>query len=299
MPENGNKVKVVIVGSGNIGMDLMYKVKRSPLLEVGMIIGIDPASEGLALAAREGVPFTARGLAELEENPDLGEIVFDATTARAHHMHAPVLKRLGKIAIDLTPASIGERVVPVVNLDRHLDKDNVCLITCGGQAVIPVISAVNSVAPVSYAEIVSTVSSKSAGPGTRQNIDEFTHTTRRAIVEVGGAKTGKAIMLLNPAEPPIMMHNTIYCQVEDVDEAGISAAVADIVGRVSQYVPGYRLKVPPLFDGNKVTIMLEVTGAGDYLPKYAGNLDIMTCAAVATAEAFTQQIFQKNDRGVE
>jgi acetaldehyde dehydrogenase len=293
--EMHKKTKVVIIGSGNIGIDLLFKIERSANLSVGLLIGIDPKSEGLALAKGKGVPVTHRGIQELVDNPECGEIVFDATSAKAHMMHAPILKELGKIAIDLTPAGLGQRVVPVVNLHDHLEKDNICLITCGGQAVIPIVSAISSAAEVKYAEIVSTIASKSAGPGTRQNIDEFTQTTRLGIEEVGKVERGKAIMILNPAEPPIVMHNTIYCLVNgEVDKEKVMVAVENMAKNVKSYVPGYTLKAAPLFDGNKITVMLQVTGAGDYLPTYAGNLDIMTCAAVAAAEVFAAKRLGKH-----
>ena len=286
------KRKVVILGSGNIGMDLLYKVKKSPLLDIGILIGIDPDSQGLTMANGEGIKTSHRGINELEENPEYGDIVFDATSANAHFKHAPILKKLNKTAIDLTPAALGTKVVPVVNLDHNLDKDNLCLITCGGQAVIPIVHAIRQVCLVEYAEMVSSISSKSAGPGTRQNIDEFTATTARALEEVSGAKRGKAIMILNPAEPPVMMNNTIYCLAEDAEKnkEKVRVAINKMVERVRKYVPGYELKTQPIFEGNKITVLLKVIGAGDYLPKYAGNLDIMTSAAVATAEAIAKDM---------
>lgn len=290
------KVKAAILGSGNIGTDLMYKLLRSREIELSLMIGIVPDSDGLARARSLGIETTHEGLQYLVEHPEKAEIVFDATSAKAHVRHARTLKELGKIAIDLTPAARGPFVVPSVNLDFQLDAPNVNLITCGGQATIPMVAAVNRVAPVEYAEIVATISSKSAGPGTRQNIDEFTHTTARGLVEVGGAARGKAIIILNPAEPPIMMRDTVYCLVREADEAAITESVQRMAEEVKGYVPGYRLKAGPLFEpvagGYKVTIMVEVTGAGDYLPSYAGNLDIMTAAAVAVGEKFARQLNQ-------
>jgi acetaldehyde dehydrogenase len=295
------RIKAAIIGSGNIGTDLMYKLLRSPYLEMSLMIGIIPESDGLARARAEGVETSHDGIDYLVKNPDKAQIVFDATSAKAHVRHAKTLRELGKIAIDLTPAARGPFVVPYVNMDYHLEALNVNLITCGGQATTPMVYAVSRVQPVEYAEIVATVSSKSAGPGTRQNIDEFTQTTARALVEVGGAQRGKAIIILNPAEPPIMMRDTIYCKVYNPDEAAITASVKQVVAGVQEYVPGYKLKAGPLFDKEKdgsyrVTIMVEVTGAGDYLPSYAGNLDIMTAAAVGVGERFAKKLL--NERAV-
>jgi acetaldehyde dehydrogenase len=291
------KVKAAIIGSGNIGTDLMYKLMRSQYMELTSVIGIIPESDGLLRARHLGLNSSHEGIKFLQDNPDVADIVFDATSAKAHVRHAKTLRELGKKAIDLTPAARGPFVVPYVNMDIHLEAHNVNLITCGGQATIPMVYAVNRVAPVEYAEIVASVSSKSAGPGTRQNIDEFTQTTARGLVEVGGAKKGKAIIILNPAEPPIMMRDTVYCLVKEADEAAITRSIEETVAGIQQYVPGYRLKAQPLFDkekdGYKVTIMIEVTGAGDYLPNYAGNLDIMTAAATAVGEKFAQSILSK------
>jgi acetaldehyde dehydrogenase len=282
------KVPVVILGSGNIGMDLMYKVIKSPLLEVGLVAGIDPKSRGLALAKSLGFNTTVEGIEGLRKDPSLGDIVLDATSAAAHAKHAEVCRELGKKLLDLTPAALGSPVVPVVNIDEHLDDPDLCLITCGGQATIPIVYAISRVSPVEYAEIVATISSRSAGPGTRQNIDEFTQATGQGLVTVGTARKGKAIIILNPADPPIMMHNTIYTIVEKADKPAITEAVEKMVSRIQKYVPGYSLKVKPQFDGNKVTTMIGVTGAGDYLPKYSGNLDVMTSAAVAMAERLVE-----------
>jgi acetaldehyde dehydrogenase len=227
----------------------------------------------------------------LIEQPDLVDIIFDATSAKAHLYHAEIAKRLGKMILDLTPAAIGPFVVPTVNMNELVNCDNVNLVTCGGQATVPIVHAVNQVAPVEYAEIVATISSKSAGPGTRANIDEFTETTAKALEQVGGAKKGKAIIILNPAEPPIMMRNTVYALVEEgsMDERKMTASIKEMVRNVQSYVPGYKLRQEPIFDGNKVTVFLEVKGAGDYLPTYAGNLDIMTSAAVKVGEELAKQ----------
>ncbi|MBM4486486.1 acetaldehyde dehydrogenase (acetylating) [Rhodococcus hoagii] len=308
-----SKVKVAIIGSGNIGTDLMIKVlNHSDHLEMGAMVGIDPASDGLARAASMGVPITAEGVEGLVGLPNFDEIdiVFDATSAKAHVVNDARLRPLGKRMIDLTPAAIGPFVVPAVNGDEHIDAPNVNMVTCGGQATIPMVSAVSRVVPVAYAEIVASIASKSAGPGTRANIDEFTETTSSAIVSVGGAKRGKAIIILNPAEPPLIMRDTVFCLVDAADPAThdqIRESVAKMVGDVAAYVPGYRLKqqvqiaeipadqpVETLIDGgnrptHQVSIFLEVEGAGHYLPAYAGNLDIMTSAGLQIAERIAQK----------
>ncbi|MDI3327511.1 MAG: acetaldehyde dehydrogenase (acetylating) [Alicyclobacillaceae bacterium] len=287
-------VKVGILGSGNIGTDLMYKILRSPSLELALVAGIDPQSEGLARARAMGIPTSTESIDAVLADRGI-QIVFDATSAKAHLRHAPLLKEAGKIAIDLTPASVGDPVVPVVNLNAGLPPDNISLITCGAQATVPMVYALSRVAEVDYAEIVATVASKSAGPGTRANIDEFTQATAASLERVGGAKRGKALIILNPAEPPIMMTNTIYALMPEADEAAVVKSVQEMVAEVQRYVPGYKLKVPPLVEpsptgeGKMVTIMIEVEGAGDYLPKYAGNLDIITSAAVRVAEKLVEE----------
>lgn len=304
------KTKVAIIGSGNIGTDLMIKVMRlSRTLEMGAMVGVDPASDGLARAARLGVPSTSGGIDGLLAMPGFKEIaiVFDATSAGAHGRHDEILRAHGKRVIDLTPAAIGPYVVPSVNGTQHLDAPNVNMVTCGGQATIPIVAAVNRVSPVIYGEIVASIASKSAGPGTRANIDEFTETTSKAIEAVGGARRGKAVIILNPAEPPLIMRDTVYCLCEGGEEAAISAAIAQMVEEVRSYVPGYRLKqevqfervghneplfIPEMgeaFAGLKVTAFLEVEGAAHYLPAYAGNLDIMTSAALRTAERIAER----------
>ena len=280
--------KVAIIGPGNIGIDLMYKIKRSNILELALFVGRRQESKGLALGRKEGVETSHRGIDDILERDDI-RIVLDATGAKGHLIHAPLLKEAGKIAIDLTPAAVGPYVIPCVNLDQHLDADNINLITCGGQATIPIVAAVSRVAKVKYGEIVATIASKSAGKGTRQNIDEFTQTTARGIQIVGKAERGKAIIILNPAEPPIIMRDTIYTIVDNSDEKAITESIQDMVCELQSYVPGYRLKVGPLFDGNRVTTMVEVEGAGDYLPKYSGNLDIINAAAVAMAERIVKE----------
>ncbi|OXM86966.1 acetaldehyde dehydrogenase (acetylating) [Paenibacillus rigui] len=285
------KVKVAVLGSGNIGTDLMIKLMRSEILELTTVIGIDPASDGLRRARELGFHTIDNGIKGFLEQPELADIVFDATSAKSHIRHAKSLKQAGKKVIDMTPAAVGALVVPAVNLGAYLEADNINLITCGGQATIPMVNAVHRVSPVQYAEIVATISSRSAGPGTRANIDEFTHTTARAIEEVAGAKKGKAIIILNPAEPPILMRDTVYALVEEgtMDREEITKSIYDMVKAVQAYVPGYRLRTEPMFDGNQVTIFIEVEGAGDYLPKYSGNLDIMTAAGVRVAEEFARR----------
>ncbi len=284
------RLKVAILGPGNIGTDLMYKVMRSRRLELCLMTGIIAESDGLRRAASLGIPTSALGIDPILEDSDI-HLVFDATGAKPHLKHAPLLKQAGKIAIDTTPAAIGPYVVPAVNIDEHFDSPNINLVTCGGQATIPIVAAVGRVAPVKYAEIVATIASKSAGPGTRQNIDEFTQTTARGLEVVGGAQKDKAIIVLNPAEPPIIMRDTIYCEVEgDADQDAVRKSVEQMMDVVRTYVPGYRLRVPPLVQGSLVTTMIEVEGAGDYLPKYSGNLDIMTSAAVGVAERLAERI---------
>jgi acetaldehyde dehydrogenase len=283
-------VRVAIIGSGNIGSDLMAKVGRSEVLELVGVAGIDPSSDGLARAAAAGAVTTHEGLADLLGRVAQIDLAFDATSARAHAAHAELLAERGIRSIDLTPAALGPAVVPSVNLGAHAHAADVNLITCGAQATVPIVAALATVGPVPYAEIVSTVSARSAGPGTRANIDEFTQSTAAALESVGGAQRGKAIILLNPADPPIMMRNTIYAEIESVDAGAAIAAVEAAVAAVAEYVPGYHLTNAPIVDGDLVTVLLEVEGAGDYLPRYAGNLDIMTAAAVRVAESYARAI---------
>lgn len=276
------KTRVAIIGPGNIGTDLMYKVLRSKGLEMALMAGIEE-SEGIRRARDRGIATAIGTLDPILQDPSI-KIVFDATSAKAHLRHARVLEKAGKIAIDLTPAAVGPYVVPSVNLASLSSATNFNMVTCGGQATVPIVHAVHRVAGAIYAEMVSAISSRSAGPGTRQNIDEFTRTTARALTVLGGAQRGKAIIVLNPAEPPLIMTNTVYVEVERPDEAAIRASVEGIVAEVREYVPGYRLRVPPYLDGNRVTTIIEVEGAGDFLPNYSGNLDIITAAAVGVAE---------------
>ncbi|SDG73979.1 acetaldehyde dehydrogenase [Planococcus glaciei] len=290
------KLKVGIIGSGNIGTDLMYKIERSEVLQMSVMVGIDPDSDGLKRAKDRGYETIATGIEGLAERLDLVDIVFDATSAYAHQKNSDILTAAGKKVIDLTPAAIGPFVVPPVNLTEHLEKGNVNMVTCGGQATIPMIHAISRVVPVDYAEIVATISSKSAGPGTRANIDEFTRTTSRAIEVVGGAKRGKAIIILNPAEPAIIMRDTVHALVaEEGHEEAIRASILEMVEAVQQYVPGYSLKAATVFEGKKVSVFLEVAGAADYLPAYAGNLDIMTAAAVQVANELARHLQQAKE----
>lgn len=298
------RTRVAILGSGNIGTDLMMKLQASPSLKLAMLVGIDAESPGLARAETLGISTTSEGIDGLVASAEWDDIklVFDATSATAHQHHAKVLAEHGKLAVDLTPAAVGPYCVPIANLDAQRGATNVNMVTCGGQATIPIVWAASQVAKVHYAEIVASISSRSAGPGTRANIDEFTQTTARAIEQVGGAGRGKAIIVLNPAEPPLLMRDTVYLLMAATDSGAVQAAIEEAVAQVASYVPGYRLVQPPVIDpvsdvsipgevpfsGLKVTVLLEVEGAGDWLPKYAGNLDIMTSAALRMGEMMLQ-----------
>jgi len=281
-------MRVGIAGSGNIGTDLMFKIERSDALELVGMAGIDAGSDGLARASAHGHWTTAGGLEDMLAEVEGIDLVFDATSAKAHAEHARMLAEREIRSLDLTPAALGPAVIPSVNLADHLDAPDMNLVTCGAQATTPIVAAISSVVAVPYAEIVSTISARSAGPGTRQNIDEFTIATARSLEAVGGAERGKAIILLNPADPPIVMRNAVYADVGDGDLDAITGAVIDTVDEVASYVPGYRLTASPMLREGTVTVLLEVRGAGDYLPEYAGNLDIMTAAAVRVAELLAQ-----------
>lgn len=290
------KVPCALIGSGNIGTDLMIKLKRSGWLDPVWMVGIEPASEGLARARELGLCTTAEGIDALLPNLEREgvRLAFDATSAAAHAATASKLAAHGVTAIDLTPAAIGPFCVPSVNLERYLERPppNLNMVTCGGQATIPIVAAVSRVQPVAYAEIVATIASRSAGPGTRRNIDEFTRTTARALESVSGATRGKAIIILNPADPPLIMRDTVHCLTETgPDEKAIARSIEAMVGEVQEYAPGYRIKNGPIFDGNRISTFLEVEGLGDFLPAYAGNLDIMTAAACHTGERFAARGF--------
>ena len=289
------KIKCALIGPGNIGTDLLAKLQRSPVLEPVWMVGIDPESDGLKRAREMGIKTTADGVDGLipHMQQDGVQIVFDATSAYVHAENSRKVNAQGAMMIDLTPAAIGPFCVPPVNLKQHVGQRemNVNMVTCGGQATIPMVFAISRIQPVAYGETVATVSSKSAGPGTRKNIDEFTRTTAGAVEQVGGAKKGKAIIIINPAEPPMMMRDTIHCLTEtEPDQAAITASIHAMIQEVQKYVPGYRLVNGPVFDGNRVSVFMEDEGQGDSLPKYAGNLDIMTAAAARTAEMFAEEI---------
>jgi acetaldehyde/propanal dehydrogenase len=289
------KIKCALIGSGNIGTDLIYKIQRSPVLEPVWMVGIDPESEGLKRARDMGLKTTADGVDGLLPHilKDEIQIAFDATSAYVHAENSRKLNELGVMMIDLTPAAIGPLCVPPVNLKEHTARleMNVNMISCAGQATIPIVHAVSQIQPVEYAEIIASLSSRSVGPGTRANLDEFTYTTSNAIEKVGGARKGKALCIINPAEPPMIMRNTIYCLTADQpDEEAITRSILDMIKEVQKYVPGYKLVNGPSFEDNKVAVFMEVEGLGDYLPKYAGNLDIMTAAATRTAEMFAEEI---------
>jgi acetaldehyde/propanal dehydrogenase len=290
-----SRINVALIGSGNIGTDLMYKALRSRSINPVWMVGIDADSEGLKRARAKGLKTTAEGVDGLlaHVKADRVEIAFDATSAYVHKENARKLQALGVVMIDLTPAAIGPYCVPPVNLAEHVGKRemNLNMVSCGGQATIPMVAAVSRVQAVDYAEIVATVASRSAGPGTRKNIDEFTRTTASGIEKVGGAARGKAIIILNPAEPPLIMRDTVHCLTrDDPDQKKITESIHAMIAEVQKYVPGYRLKNGPVFDGKRVSIFLEVAGLGDYLPKYAGNLDIMTAAGLRAAEMVAEEI---------
>ena len=282
------KIKIGIIGTGNIGSDLLMKVMKSSILECGIFAGHNPESEGIKRAKRRGIPVTYDSIAYIEKNPQCCDIVFDATSAKVHLSNAQILRKLGKYTIDLTPAHVGKFCVPQVNLSVAMEQNNVNCVTCGGQATIPIANALSQVSEVKYLEVVSTIASKSAGMGTRNNIDEFTQTTKDALIELTGIKHAKAIIILNPAEPPITMRNTVYALIDKPNMPEIKAAVRKAEKEIKSYVPGYNIVLGPIYENGRVTTSLEVMGSGDFLPKYAGNLDIITCAAVEIAENYAK-----------
>ena len=292
------KIRAGIIGPGNIGSDLMMKLLRSDKLDVNSMYGIDNDSRGMKMARENGLKTFDNGIDgiyELSED-ERPEIIFDATSAGAHQHNSQVTEELGIRMIDLTPAAVGPFVSPSVNLEEHIDQPNVNMITCGGQATTPIVAAINDVVPVDYAEIVATISSESAGPGTRANIDEFTETTAKALEVVGGAKKGKAIIILNPAEPPIIMRDTIYTLVDgEFDEAEVVKAIREREKEIQSYVPGFALRQDPVIDGNKIAVYVQVEGAGDYLPVYSGNLDIMTASAIGVAERVAEKMLEAEE----
>ena len=285
------KIKVGILGTGNIGTDILIKLKRSDILECGMFAGISHDSKGIEMAKAMSVPISYDSINAFVNNPNCCDIIFDATSASAHIANETIFKRLNKYVIDLTPSNIGKKCVPFINGDDCLDVKEINLITCGGQGTIPIAYAISKIHPeIKYIEIVATIASKSAGIGTRNNIDEFTQTTSDALKEFTGIKNSKAIIVLNPAEPPITMHNTIYALIDNPKITEITEEVKKIEKEIRKYVPGYKVTVMPTYDNGKLTTMVEVTGLGDYLPKYAGNLDIITCAAIEMAEKYAERI---------
>lgn len=287
------KIKVGIIGTGNIGSDLLIKIQRSSILECGIFTGKNPDSENIKRAKAMGVLVSYDSIKAIEDNPDLCEIVFDATSAKVHALHAKILKRLKKFTIDLTPSKVGKMCVPLLNREESLIEHNINMITCGAQAMIPVIKAIKNVHPeVSYVEIVSCISSKSAGMGTRDNIDEYTQATSDSIRELVGIRSAKAIIILNPSEPPMIMHNTIYAKIEKPKTKLLLKEINQAVKNIKKYVPGYRVILEPTFENNRLTTMSEVVGLGDYLPVYAGNLDIINCAAIEIAESYARKLLQ-------
>ncbi len=289
------KIKVAIIGTGNIGSDLLMKIKRSPWLECTLFTGRSLTSCGIQRAKEMGIPVSDKSIHAIESDSSCCDIVFDATSADAHKEHAPILRKLHKFTVDLTPALVGTMCVPVLNLDECMQADNVNMITCGGQATVPLASAINSVHPeaTKYIEIVASISSKSAGAGTRANIDEFTQTTGDALARFTQTEKTKAIIILNSAEPPVHMRNTVYALIDNPDMPAIVKAVRDMEKKIQKYVPGYRLLYDPVLENDRVTTAVEVVGQGDYLPKYAGNLDIITCATMEVAEHYAQKLLKE------
>lgn len=295
---DAGRVKVGIIGTGNIGTDILMKLKRSDVLECGIFAGRNPDSKGIRIAKDMGVPVSTESIRAIEDCPECCDIVFDATSAAVHKRNAAILKEMNKFTIDLTPAQVGRMCVPVLNLEECLTEDNVNLITCGGQATLPIAYAISKIHPeTKYFEIVATIASRSAGAGTRNNIDEFTQVTRDALCEFTGVKNTKAIIVLNPAEPPVTMHNTVYALIDHPDMEAIRASVCDMEKKIKRYVPGYRIVLKPTYENGRVTTTLQVVGLGDYLPKYAGNLDIITCAAIEIAESYARKKLSEGSYG--
>jgi len=290
------KVRVGIIGTGNIGCDLLIKVQRSEILECGMFAGRSTESQGIRLAQAMKVRTSSDSIKAIQEEPDCCDIVFDATSAGVHLINAPILKEMGKFTIDLTPSQVGKMCVPAINLYECLNEANVNLVTCGGQAAVPIAYAIMKVHPeIEYIEVVASISSRSAGPGTRANIDEFTQTTRDAIMLFTGVSKAKAIIILNPAYPPILMHNTIYAKIENPQIDKLEREIALIAAKIQKYVPGYKVVLGPVAENGRLTTMVEVTGLGDFLPEYSGNLDIITCAALNVAEEYAKRKILKNE----
>lgn len=284
------KIKVGIIGTGNIGTDLLLKLQRSEVLECGMFTGRNPDSRGIKFAKELGIPYSYESVHAIENDPRCCEIVFDATSAKSHQYNAPILKKMGKYTLDLTPARVGKMCVPVINLEECLEADNVNMITCGGQASVPIAYTISKVHPdTRYIELVATISSKSAGAGTRNNIDEFTQTTKDALALFTGIKETKAIIILNPAEPPITMRNTVYALIDNPDMETLRTKIFDMKKEIQKYVPGYHIVLGPVYENGRVTTTIEVIGSGDFLPKYSGNLDIITCASIEIAEAYARK----------
>lgn len=289
------KVKVGIIGTGNIGCDLLIKIQRSKLLECGIFAGKNPHSEGIKLAKKLGVRTSADSIEAIVNNPDTCRIVFDATSSVAHLKHAPILKKLGKFTVDMTPSRVGKMCIPIINMEECLKADNVNMISCGGQDTTPIVKTIVNVHPeTKYVEIVAHIASKSAGIGTRDNIDEYTQTTCDGIRLFSHVPKAKAIIILNPSEPPIIMHNTIFVQIKNPNLNLLKSKIIDTVGKIKKYVPGYRLTLGPIYENGRVTIMNEVVGRGDFLPKYAGNLDIINCAAIEVAEKYARKNLNKH-----
>lgn len=286
------KTNIAIIGTGNIGCDLLVKINRSKILNCNMFIGQNPESEGLKMAQSLGINTSFDSINEIIKNPACCDIVFDATSADAHKIHAPILKKLKKFVIDMTPSRIGKMCVPIINLEECLKEKNVNMVTCGGQATTPIAKAIMKIHPeTKYIEIVSSISSKSAGIGTRNNIDEYTQTTSEALKVLGGTPKSKAIIILNPAEPPILMHNTIFAEINKPNLSKLEKEINNTITEIQKYVPGYKLTLGPIFENNRLTVMIEVTGMGDFLPIYSGNLDIINCAAINVAESYAKKYF--------